>query len=210
MPKLGMELIRKKQVIEATLKCIAECGLEKITQDMVAKKAGVSKGVVTYYFKTKHQLLFESYQSFLDNYLYSIEQYLKESNSLMDVIEIIVAHTLGVLPDKKRVHADKSDVVALEPIEIKKITAQMYARVADNEAYKSMVYEVYNAYYKAIKEVIDLGIEKKEFKTQASDRAAYQIMVLLEGMLMYDIIEFHLPEVDSFEMCMAFVKKILI
>lgn len=209
MPKVGMELIRRKQVITATLKCMAEFGLEKTTQELVAKKAGVSKGVVTYYFKTKHELFLESYQHFLDSYLYSVQRYSDESNCIMDVIEIIVANTLGMLPNEKNSHTNQLAIMALDAIEIKKIIAQMYSRVAENEEYKAMVNEVYSAYYKAIEEMIGLGIKNNEFRNQAPDQAAYQIMAFLEGILMYDIIKFHLPEINTFELCMDFVKKIL-
>ena len=55
MPKVGVEELRKKQVIYSTLKMIGDEGIEKLTLDKVAKNAGVSKGVVTYYFNNNDQ-----------------------------------------------------------------------------------------------------------------------------------------------------------
>ena len=50
MPKLGMEPIRRAQVIRAVIESVADEGLEALTMDGVAKKARISKGVVNYYF----------------------------------------------------------------------------------------------------------------------------------------------------------------
>ncbi len=114
MPKVGMEPIRKNQVINATLECISESSFEStpknpklpsdvipakagiqskhtlldpcfrrgddfwtfrsglsvegLTFESVAKKAGVSKGVVSYYFKGKEDLILQSFRAFLDHY----------------------------------------------------------------------------------------------------------------------------------------------
>ena len=53
MPKVGMEPIRRAQIIGAVIETVAEQGLEALTMDAVARTAGVSKGVVNYYFVTK-------------------------------------------------------------------------------------------------------------------------------------------------------------
>ncbi len=60
MPKIGMEPIRRAETINAALECIGEVGIDHITLEMVAEKAGFSKGIVAYYFKTKQQLIVES------------------------------------------------------------------------------------------------------------------------------------------------------
>ena len=68
MPKVGMGPIRKNQVINAALACISESGFEKFTLESVARKAGISKGVVSYYFKVKEDVILQSFRAFLDHY----------------------------------------------------------------------------------------------------------------------------------------------
>ncbi len=50
MPKIGMEPIRKAEAINAALDCFCDYGIDKTTLDMVAQRAGFSKGILAYYF----------------------------------------------------------------------------------------------------------------------------------------------------------------
>ncbi|MGD8710725.1 MAG: transcriptional regulator BetI [Ectothiorhodospiraceae bacterium] len=57
MPKVGMEPIRQRQFIEATLEIIHEEGLQGTTLSKVARRAGTSTGLVAHYFHDKSGLL---------------------------------------------------------------------------------------------------------------------------------------------------------
>ena len=48
MPKVGMEPMRRAELINATLTCISMYGMDGMTLDKVADYAGCSKGVVVY------------------------------------------------------------------------------------------------------------------------------------------------------------------
>ncbi|RWR03614.1 transcriptional regulator BetI [[Pantoea] beijingensis] len=57
MPKVGMQPIRRRQLIDATLSTINEVGLNYATIAQIAKRAGVSTGIISHYFKDKNGLL---------------------------------------------------------------------------------------------------------------------------------------------------------
>lgn len=57
MPKVGMQPIRKRQLIDATLSTINEVGINDATFAQIAKRAGVSTGIISHYFKDKSGLL---------------------------------------------------------------------------------------------------------------------------------------------------------
>lgn len=57
MPKVGMQPIRRRQLIDATLETINEVGLHDATISQIAKRAGVSNGIISHYFKDKNGLL---------------------------------------------------------------------------------------------------------------------------------------------------------
>jgi len=57
MPKLGMEPIRRRQLIVATLAAIHEDGLGETTLARVSARAGLSTGLVNHYFNGKADLL---------------------------------------------------------------------------------------------------------------------------------------------------------
>jgi TetR/AcrR family transcriptional repressor of bet genes len=57
MPKVGMEPIRKAQLIDATLKSIEENGLQGTTIAKICKISGLAQGIVSHYFGGKQQLI---------------------------------------------------------------------------------------------------------------------------------------------------------
>lgn len=57
MPKVGMEPIRRQQLIEATLDSVAELGLHATTINSISKRAGMSSGIISHYFGGKQGLL---------------------------------------------------------------------------------------------------------------------------------------------------------
>lgn len=57
MPKLGMQPIRQRQLIDATLAAINEVGMHDATVAQIARRAGVSTGIISHYFKDKNGLL---------------------------------------------------------------------------------------------------------------------------------------------------------
>lgn len=57
MPKVGMEPIRRKQLIEATRDSIGEVGFAATTVQSIARRAGVSSGIIAHYFGNKMGLL---------------------------------------------------------------------------------------------------------------------------------------------------------
>src|SRR5919205_1009609 len=57
MPKLGMEGLRRRQLIEATIASIHEVGLAESSLSRISARAGVSTGIVHHYFQDKAELL---------------------------------------------------------------------------------------------------------------------------------------------------------
>lgn len=57
MPKVGMEPIRRQQLINATMNAIDEVGLADATIVRIARRAGVSAGIISHYFGGKDGLL---------------------------------------------------------------------------------------------------------------------------------------------------------
>ncbi len=57
MPKLGMETLRRRQLIEATIDTIHEVGFANASLQSIARRAGVSPGLVAHYFRDKEGLL---------------------------------------------------------------------------------------------------------------------------------------------------------
>src|SRR5690242_5465857 len=57
MPKLGMEPVRRRQLIDATIASIGRYGLADTTVQRISREAGVSSGIIHHYFGGKSELL---------------------------------------------------------------------------------------------------------------------------------------------------------
>lgn len=55
--KVKISDIRRDQLTHAAMKCIAVKGYDRVTLDDVTHEAGLSKGIVSYYFKNREELL---------------------------------------------------------------------------------------------------------------------------------------------------------
>ena len=51
------ETARRAQIVDCAIDAIAEVGFAKASVDQIAKRTGVSKGVITYHFPNKEQIV---------------------------------------------------------------------------------------------------------------------------------------------------------
>ena len=51
MPKVGMQPIRRQQLIEATLTAVDQVGMADASIALIARLAGVSNGIISHYFR---------------------------------------------------------------------------------------------------------------------------------------------------------------
>ncbi|MEJ8311114.1 transcriptional regulator BetI [Agrobacterium larrymoorei] len=65
MPKVGMEPLRRKALVDAALRTIGHHGSLNVTMSDIAKEAGVSAALAHHYFGSKQQLLLETIRSLL-------------------------------------------------------------------------------------------------------------------------------------------------
>jgi AcrR family transcriptional regulator len=56
-PKLGVAPVRREQIVRATIRCLARDGYAGLTMKRVAVEAGVSQGILHYYFRDKAAML---------------------------------------------------------------------------------------------------------------------------------------------------------
>lgn len=73
MPKLGMEPVRRQQLIDATIASIHQDGFQDATVARISRRAGLSVGMVNHYFDGKDDLLASTMQMLVDLTLADIE-----------------------------------------------------------------------------------------------------------------------------------------
>ncbi len=97
MPKIGMEPIRRRQMIDATMECINEDGIARASMQRIARKAGVTSGLIVHYFDDKEGLLEAVYQ---DLFFRVREETLKRLKSAETPYERVFAITEAQVCDE--------------------------------------------------------------------------------------------------------------
>lgn len=197
MPKLGAEPLRRAETINATLECIYEHGLEKITLDLVAAKAGFSKGIVSYYFKSKKNLILESLKQFLAAYSLKIGSAIRKGMDPMDMLRTVVE---VALPPRSDTRTDTINVSTLEgagqirlPQErIAKIFIQFISMAAVDNELKQIMQDTYEKDVEGIAQLI--GYAKGGNATDQEGRelrqAAYALFAMIYGLSLFRINDF--------------------
>ncbi|MEA3535619.1 transcriptional regulator BetI [Rhizobium sp. CC-YZS058] len=67
MPKLGMEPVRRKALVDAALSAIGDQGTLTVTMSDIARRAGVSPALAHHYFGSKEELLIATIRSLLSD-----------------------------------------------------------------------------------------------------------------------------------------------
>jgi AcrR family transcriptional regulator len=65
-PRIDIGSIRREQIVDATVAIIAEQGLQNLSLSEIEKKVGMSRGQLTYYFKTKEDILLAVFDRLLE------------------------------------------------------------------------------------------------------------------------------------------------
>lgn len=118
-----IENARRKQIIECTIETVSSLGYSRATLAEIAKKAGISKGVIIYYFRNKeelfHQVITEVYKvaaqavgaklfaqqtarQMLNAYITSSIEYMKDHRAEMVALVEISSNSYVTTDGKRR------------------------------------------------------------------------------------------------------------
>lgn len=90
MPKLGMEPIRRAALIDATIAEIGETGSLDVTVSRIAKRAGVSSGLVHHYFGGKDDILLAAMRHVLKVYSGEVRARLASAGTSLERLQAVV------------------------------------------------------------------------------------------------------------------------
>lgn len=65
-PRIDIGSIRRQQIVDAAAAVIAERGLQSLSLSEIEKKAGMSRGQLTYYFQTKEEIFLAVFDRLLE------------------------------------------------------------------------------------------------------------------------------------------------
>jgi TetR/AcrR family transcriptional repressor of bet genes len=91
MPKVGMEPVRRQQLIDATIESVAQKGLQATTINSISKNAGMSSGIISHYFGGKQGLIEATVRYLLsnlkDDLINKVDENITATQRLMFIVE---------------------------------------------------------------------------------------------------------------------------
>jgi len=157
---------RKDQIVRATVECITKHGYHNFSMQDVARTAGVSKGIIHYYFLNKDELM----MSVLDKVAGDIERVLLADMETIEdprkKMEIFIAVCFDVVRNTReyyQVNMDFWTQINQKP-DVRKVIAQHYTKFRDTAA-----------------TVIRQGVQAGAFKNVNPDEHASVVIAIIDG-----------------------------
>jgi AcrR family transcriptional regulator len=88
---------KAERIVDAMRACVAERGIAGATFEHVSREAGVSRGLLHYYFGTKERLLIEVLRSDTETRLGMLEQPIAAAKTADEVVSVLVSGAEAVL-----------------------------------------------------------------------------------------------------------------
>jgi TetR/AcrR family transcriptional repressor of bet genes len=95
MPKVGVETLRRQELIAAAISAIHARGSLDVTIRDIAARAGVSQGLAHHYFGSKDRLITSAMRHLLEQYSAQVREKLRDARSPRQRISAIIEASLG-------------------------------------------------------------------------------------------------------------------
>ncbi len=184
MSKMDAVTERKNQIVQATVECITKHGYHNFSMQDVARKAGVSKGIIHYYFLNKDDLM----MSVLDKVASDIELILQEEMQTeqdpLRKLEIFIEVSMDVVRNTREYY---------------QVNMDFWTQINQKEAVRVVIANHYKKFRKTCEKILQEGIELGVFQKIDAHEYASFILALIDGISLQWLFD---PSVFDYEnMC---------
>ncbi|MGA9048037.1 MAG: TetR family transcriptional regulator [Dehalococcoidia bacterium] len=141
--------IRKKQITGAAYEVIAEKGYYNFTMMDIARRAGVSSGLIHHYFKDKENMLVTLLREMQQNIRTSLEK------------------TIENVPDPSKkldIFMDQAFDLVISQREYVYVTYDFMTQIKFNERMQRILSKLYRGYRETLESILKEGKQKNKFK----------------------------------------------
>ena len=166
MSKADVASERKEQIVKATVDCISKYGYHNFSMQDVARTAGVSKGIIHYYFLNKDELM----RFVLEKVSLGLEgQLLKNINKALSP------------SDKIRVFIELAFEVVKKTREYYQVSMDFWTQINQKEDVRQIISKHYDVVRECGQNVIKEGVSSGEFKKVDPYQYVSYIMGVVDG-----------------------------
>ncbi len=166
-PNADLEALRKAQIIDAALRTIAERGCANVTMDDICKAAGLSKGGLAHYYRSKDDLFKAAFQEFFQRIFLRGEQTMAAFDDPLD----------KVLSFEWLYNFEDPDVETGYPI-----LYDFMSIAVHDQGYREIFSDWINSWVRLLQSAIELGQTQGRFQNVQSEPAARAISAIYQGM----------------------------
>lgn len=168
-PKPDVSEQRKNQIIEAAIKVFSKEGFHKARMDDIADEAGLSKGALYWYFKSKDKIISSILNSLFEREFDQLQAWSINEGSARATLEKI-----GLLV--------VDDLLSARPL--MPIIFEFWAMSLRSKAIGNTIRNLMWRYVEVIVPIIEKGVDSGEFREIDSEDAAMAFGAVLEGSIL--------------------------
>jgi AcrR family transcriptional regulator len=172
MPKKKSKKERIQDITDSAMEIFLENGYENTTMEAIAKNAGVSKGGLYHYFKSKDMVLMFVNQKISEN----IEKIMHEALEMPSVKEGILYYIKNYLKFWLE-HPKETSFLFLS-----------ITKILDNNELLEYYQQFTGDYMKYFEEAFSLGVQLGEFVQHNTKTSAIMLVAAMDGIISYMIL----------------------
>ncbi len=166
--------VRRNQLTRAAYKVVSRKGYYNFTVRDIAKEAGLSTGLVHYYFKNKDDLLVSVLRVMNENLSYYLAKALEQTDDPKEKLIIFMDEAFKLVEHEK---------------EYFHVLIDFWTQLNHNERMRKANVKLYQSYRAECSKIIKEGIEKKVFKNVDVNYTATMIVAFVQGLIIQYIID---------------------
>lgn len=149
MTKRETEDIRRHQILDTAKRCIARQGYHQTTMDKIAEEAGLSKGALYWYFKSKDDILVDLCRQMNNEYIATFHHFASQKMSVRELVLKTGERLLDLM---------------LKESDSYKVFLEFWALSGENKEIKKALGEVHVVWEEILSYLIKSGIKNGEIK----------------------------------------------
>jgi AcrR family transcriptional regulator len=162
---------KKRMILKAAMNIFVEKGYNNVNMSDVAQVAGMSKGNIYGYFKSREVLFMEIFNFIIDEHLNYFHKRSKGGTTAKEKLGNLISFYIHAYLKREKFIYILIDYIA-------------HNRGAEGKSfYKKRLSQVYKLYRKKISSLIEEGIQEDSFRRVDTDHMASIILTLIDGLM---------------------------
>ena len=175
---------RRQQIIDGLYECLACAGHEKTTIKDIARAAGVSYGVIHYYFDNKKEIVLALVEDYVKRHENLWGTLVNPADSAWERLRKMVS-----LAVDRFVFEQKTNMVFLN----------LYQMASSDDDIRNCLMSSYEHFRKAVRDILEYGISSGQFADTSPERFDILFVGLIEGVFLQVAMESGLCDKEEIE-----------